>query len=64
MQNYIFKLQEDFSDLAIRVFILRMDLEISGHILFYRFDTNQEVKNILKTVLITRLKIKETTYIS
>jgi hypothetical protein len=39
-QNDVYKLQEDFSEYGIRVFLER-GLEASRHFLFYRFETNQ-----------------------
>jgi hypothetical protein len=37
-------------------------LEVSSHFLFYRFGPTKDVKKIPKTILKTRLKIKEATY--
>jgi hypothetical protein len=37
LQNNLFKLQEDFSEHGIRVFL--ENLEVSRHFLFYRFQT-------------------------
>jgi hypothetical protein len=42
-QNDVFKLQEVFSELKIRV--LRMDLKISRYFIFNRFETNQKCYN-------------------
>jgi hypothetical protein len=41
-QNDVFKLQEVFSELELRLELsLRTDSEVSRHFLFYRFETNQ-----------------------
>jgi hypothetical protein len=57
-QNNVFKLQEDFSELGFRIFLENGLPEIS-----YFTDLRQTrgVKTILKRVLKTKLKIKETT---
>jgi hypothetical protein len=61
-QNNVFKLQEDFSELGIRVF-LEEDLEVSRHFLFYIYMRQTiAATKILKTVLKTRLKTKDATY--
>jgi hypothetical protein len=54
-QNDVLKLQEDFSEHGIRVFLKS---GLGSIFLFYRFETNQRGLKVPKT----RLKTKETTY--
>jgi hypothetical protein len=57
LQNDVFKLQDVFSELMIRVY-LENGLGSFRHFLLYRFETNQRCLKDSKTVLKTRLKSK------